>query len=110
MGAYGSFTYAVKGRVELIVAMWMILAAVGAEMGTVAVKYVRGYAIRLLFACTIFIACASVILKQLQLQLASSIMILAAGIAISSSSSSGWSRGPRGAERRTAGGSAGTAV
>ena len=84
-GAYGSFTYAVKGRVELIAAMWMILgAAVGAQMGTVAVKYVRGYAIRLLFACTIFIACASVILKQLQFQLASSITILAAGIAISS--------------------------
>jgi hypothetical protein len=83
-GAYGSFTYAVKGRVELIAAMWMLLgAAVGAQMGTVAVKYVRGYAIRLLFACTIFIACASVALKQLQLQLASSIMILTAGIAIS---------------------------
>jgi uncharacterized membrane protein YfcA len=83
-GAYGSFTYALKGRVELIAAMWMLLgAAVGAQMGTVAVKYVRGYAIRLLFACTIFIACASVILKQLRLQLASSITILAAGIAIS---------------------------
>jgi hypothetical protein len=65
--------------------MWMLLgAAVGAQMGTVAVKYVRGYAIRLLFACTIFIACASVILKQLKLQLASSITILTAGIAISS--------------------------
>ena len=83
-GAYGSFTYAVKGRVELIAAMWMLLgAAVGAQMGTVAVKYVRGYAIRLLFATTIFIACASVLLKQLQFQLASSITILAAGIAIS---------------------------
>ncbi|MGE5346140.1 MAG: sulfite exporter TauE/SafE family protein [Acidithiobacillales bacterium] len=83
-GAYGSFTYALKGRVELIAAMWMLVgAAVGAQMGTVAVKYVRGYAIRLLFACTIFIACASVLLKQLRLQLASSIMILTAGIVIS---------------------------
>jgi uncharacterized membrane protein YfcA len=84
-GAYGSFTYAVKGRVELMAALWMLLgAAIGAQMGTVAVKYVRGYAIRLLFAITIFIACASVLLKQLQFQLASSITILAAGIAISS--------------------------
>jgi len=83
-GAYGAFTYAVKGRVELIAAIWMLLgAAVGAQMGTVAVKYVRGYSIRLLFATTIFIACASVILKQLEMQLASSITILAAGIAIS---------------------------
>jgi uncharacterized membrane protein YfcA len=83
-GAYGAFTYGVKGRVELVAALWMLLgAAIGAQMGTVAVKYVRGYAIRLLFACTIFIACASVLLKQLQFQLASSIMILTAGIAIS---------------------------
>jgi hypothetical protein len=36
-----------------------------------------------LFAITIFIACASVLLKQLQLQTMSSILILTAGIAIS---------------------------
>lgn len=84
-GAYGAMTYAVKGRVELIAAMYMIMgAAIGAQMGTVAVKYVRGYSIRLLFAVTIFIACISVLLKQLKLQLASSIMILSAGIIISS--------------------------
>ncbi len=83
-GAYGAFTYAAKGRVELVAAVWMLLgAAVGAQLGTVAVKYVKGYSIRLLFASTIFIACISVLLKQLELQLASSIMILAAGIAIS---------------------------
>ena len=83
-GAYGAFTYGVKGRVDLVAAMWMLSgAAVGAQLGTVAVKYVRGYFIRLLFASTIFIACASVALKQLNLQLASSITILAAGIAIS---------------------------
>jgi hypothetical protein len=84
-GAYGAFTYGIKGRVELVAAMWMLLgAAVGAQMGTVAVKYVRGYSIRLLFAVTIFIACASVLMKQLEFQLASSILILTAGIAISS--------------------------
>jgi uncharacterized membrane protein YfcA len=83
-GAYGAFTYGVKGRVELIAAMWMLLAAaIGAQLGTVAVKYVRGYFIRLLFAVTIFIACTSVLLKQLALQLASAITILAAGVGIS---------------------------
>lgn len=83
-GAYGAFTYGVKGRVELLAAMWMLLAAaIGAQLGTVAVKYVRGYSIRLLFAITIFVAAASVALKQLGLQLASSITILAAGIGIS---------------------------
>ena len=84
-GAYGAFTYGIKGRVDLIAAMWMLIgAAVGAQLGTVAVKYVRGYSIRLLFAVTIFIACASVLLKQLQLQTPSSILILTAGIVISS--------------------------
>lgn len=83
-GAYGAFTYGVKGRVELIAAMWMLFAAaIGAQLGTVAIKYVRGYAIRLLFAITIFVACSSVILKQLEFQLASAITILAAGIGIS---------------------------
>jgi uncharacterized membrane protein YfcA len=83
-GAYGAFTYGIKGRVDLIAAVWMLLgAAAGAQMGTVAVKYVKGYSIRLLFAITIFIACISVLLKQLELQTASSFMILTAGIVIS---------------------------
>lgn len=83
-GAYGAFTYGMKGRVDLLAAVWMLAgAAIGAQMGTVAVKYVRGYSIRLLFAVTIFIACASVLMKQLELQLASSVLILTAGIAIS---------------------------
>ncbi|MFH1176242.1 MAG: sulfite exporter TauE/SafE family protein, partial [Acidobacteriota bacterium] len=84
-GAYGAFTYGVKGRVDLLAAMWMLLgAAVGAQLGTVAVKYVRGYSIRLLFAITIFIACGSVLMKQLEFQTASAILILTAGVAISS--------------------------
>jgi len=83
-GAYGAFTYGIKGRVDLLAAMWMLLgAAVGAQMGTIAVKYVRGYSIRLLFAVTIFIACASVLMKQLEMQTTSSILILSAGILIS---------------------------
>jgi hypothetical protein len=83
-GAYGAFTYGVKGRVDLLAAGWMLVgAAVGAQMGTVAVKYVRGYFIRLLFAITIFVACASVLMKQLELTVASSILILTAGIGIS---------------------------
>jgi len=83
-GAYGAFTYGVKGRVDLLAAMWMLMgAAIGAQLGTVAVKYVRGYSIRLLFAVTIFIACASVLMKQLNFTKASAALILTAGIAIS---------------------------
>jgi hypothetical protein len=81
-GAYGAFTYGVKGRVDLLAAIWMLLgAAVGAQLGTVAVN-VRGFSIRLPFASR-SLACASVLLKQLQFQLASSIMILFAGVGIS---------------------------
>lgn len=83
-GAYGAFTYGVKGRVDLLAAMWMLLgAAIGAQLGTVAVKYVRGYSIRLLFAVTIYIACASVLLKQLGFQVLSSVLILTAGTGVS---------------------------
>jgi uncharacterized membrane protein YfcA len=83
-GAYGAFTYGIKGRVDLLAAIWMLFgAAAGAQMGTVAVKYVKGYSIRLLFAVTIFIACLSVLLKQLEMQAASSFTILTAGIVIS---------------------------
>lgn len=83
-GAYGGFTYGIKGRVDIIAAMWMLLgAAVGAQMGTIAVKYVHGYSIRLLFAVTIYLACISVSMKQLQMQLLSSITIIFAGCAVS---------------------------
>lgn len=83
-GAYGAFTYGIKGRGDLVAAMIMLCgAAVGAQLGTIAVKYVRGYSIRLLFAATIFIACASVLMKQLNFQLTSAILILTAGIAVS---------------------------
>jgi uncharacterized membrane protein YfcA len=83
-GAYGAFTYGVKGRVDLVAAMWMLLgAAVGAQLGTVAVRYVHGYFIRLLFAITIFIACASVLTKQLGFQATSAVLILTAAMAIS---------------------------
>ena len=83
-GAYGAFTTASRGGSTWSRPCGCCLgAAVGAQMGTVAVKYVRGYSIRLLFAVTIFIACASVLMKQLELQLASSILILTAGGVIS---------------------------
>jgi hypothetical protein len=82
-GAYGAFTFASKGRVDIIAAMWMLLgAAVGAQLGTIAVKYVRGYSIRLLFACTIYLACTSVLLKQIGKGTAAAVVILVAAVGI----------------------------
>ena len=83
-GCYGAFTYSIKGRVDLLAAIWMLFgAAAGAQIGTIAVKYVRGYFIRFLFALTIFAACTSVLMKQLEYQWASSVLILAAATVIS---------------------------
>lgn len=64
-GAYGCFTYGLKGRVEVVAAVIMLIgASVGAQIGVTAVKYIRGYGIRLLFAIMIILAGVSVALKQ----------------------------------------------
>ncbi|MEP0829158.1 MAG: sulfite exporter TauE/SafE family protein [bacterium] len=67
MSGYGCFTYSLSGRTELTAAMLMLIgAAVGAQIGVVATKYIKGYGIRLLFAVMIIFAGISVALKQAQ--------------------------------------------
>jgi uncharacterized protein len=84
-GAYGAFTYTAKGRCELMAAMIMLMgAAVGAQIGTVATKYVRGYAIRTIFGVGTTCALVSVVLKQLKLNTTAGILILAAVVCITS--------------------------
>lgn len=64
-GMYGAFTYALKGRVEIVAAMVMLCgAAVGAQIGTVATRYVKGLIIRLYFAMTMIVAGISVLFKH----------------------------------------------
>ena len=63
-GAYGAFSYAMKGRVEIVAAAVMLIgAAVGAQFGTLATQYVKGLKIRLYFAVTMALAGVSVIFK-----------------------------------------------
>jgi uncharacterized membrane protein YfcA len=70
MSGYGCFTYSLSGRTELIAAMIMLVgAAVGAQIGVLATKYIRGYGIRLMFAIMILLAGASVALKQAEVAL-----------------------------------------
>ena len=65
-GAYGCLTYALKGRVEIIAAFYMLIgASIGAQLGVTAVKYIRGYGIRLLFAVMIAFAGFSVVIEQI---------------------------------------------
>ena len=64
-GAYGCFTYALKGRVEIVAAFIMLIgASIGAQIGATAVKYIRGYGIRLLFAIMVIFAGISIVTEQ----------------------------------------------
>lgn len=63
--AYGCFIYAINGRVEIIAALVLLVgASIGVQIGATAVRYVKGYGIRLLFAIMIIFAGLSVITEQ----------------------------------------------
>jgi hypothetical protein len=65
-GLYGAATYSYKGRVELVAALVMLVgAAVGAQIGTVATKYVKGYGIRIFFGLAVVGCELSIIMKLL---------------------------------------------
>jgi uncharacterized protein len=65
-GLYGAATYSYKGRVEIVAALIMLVgAAIGAQIGTVATKYVKGYGIRIFFGFAVIGCGLSVILKIL---------------------------------------------
>lgn len=50
-GAYGAFTYALKGRTELVAALLMMTgAAIGAQLGSAAIRHVHGAGVRLLYS------------------------------------------------------------
>ena len=63
-GLYGAGTYTFKGRTELVAAIIMLVgAAIGAQVGTVATKYIKGYGIRVAFGLAVIGCCVSIILK-----------------------------------------------
>jgi len=63
-GLYGTATYTYKGRTELMAAMIMLCgAAVGAQVGTVATKYIKGYGIRIAFGLCVIGCAISIVLK-----------------------------------------------
>jgi hypothetical protein len=65
-GLYGTATYTYKGRTELVAAMIMLVgAAVGAQIGTVATKYIKGYGIRIAFGLCVIGCALSIVLKML---------------------------------------------
>lgn len=78
-GLYGAFTYSLKGRIEMVAVFVMLCgAAIGAQIGTVATKYAKGYGIRILFGCAVVACMISVILKQYKIDTAATVLILGA--------------------------------
>jgi uncharacterized protein len=63
-GLYGAATYTYKGRTELVAAIIMLVgAAMGAQVGTVATKYIKGYGIRVAFGLAVIGCGISVVMK-----------------------------------------------
>jgi uncharacterized membrane protein YfcA len=63
-GLYGAGTYTYKGRTELVAAAIMLVgASMGAQVGTVATKYIKGYGIRIAFGLAVIGCFVSIVLK-----------------------------------------------
>jgi len=76
-GLYGAFTYTLKGRIEIVAVFVMLTgAAIGAQIGTVATKYSKGYGIRLAFGTAVLCCGISIVLKQLGLTGPAAVLIL----------------------------------
>ncbi|QQG64813.1 sulfite exporter TauE/SafE family protein [Desulfobulbus oligotrophicus] len=66
-GLYGALTYTYKGRTELVAAMIMLVgAAMGAQVGAVATKYIKGYGIRIAFGLAVIGCAISILMKLVQ--------------------------------------------
>jgi len=65
-GLYGAASYTYKGRTELVAAIVMLIgASIGAQVGSVATKYIKGYGIRIVFGFAVIGCAISIVLKLL---------------------------------------------
>jgi uncharacterized membrane protein YfcA len=63
---YGAASYSYKGRTELLAALIMLLgSSIGAPIGSVATKYVKGYGIRIFFGIAVIGCAVSIAFKIL---------------------------------------------
>lgn len=76
-GLYGAFTYSLKGRIEIVAVFVMLTgAAIGAQIGTVATKYAKGYGIRIAFGIAVICCMISIILKEFKFNAPAAVLIL----------------------------------
>lgn len=74
-GLYGAGTYTYKGRTELVAAVIMLIgASMGAQVGAVATKYIKGYGIRYAFGLAVVGCAVSIVLKMAAKQFSLSIL------------------------------------
>lgn len=65
-GLYGAASYTFKGRTELVAAIVMLCgASIGAQVGTVATKYIKGYGIRIAFGLAVVGCAVSIAMKMI---------------------------------------------
>ena len=66
-GIYGAGSYTYKGRTELVAAVIMLIgAAIGAQIGAVATKYIKGYGIRIAFSICVVGCLVSILMRLVQ--------------------------------------------
>lgn len=66
-GLYGAASFTYKGRTELVAAMIMLVgASMGAQVGAVATKYIKGYGIRIAFGLAVVGCAISIMMKLVQ--------------------------------------------
>lgn len=66
-GLYGAASFTYKGRTELVAAMIMLVgASMGAQVGAVATKYIKGYGIRIAFGLAVVGCAISILMKLVQ--------------------------------------------
>lgn len=83
-GAFGTFTYAAKGRVDVMAALLMLAGAAGGTfIGVFATRYATGNRIRLYFATSMLFTAGAVFLKQIGNTGAAAILLFATAAAIS---------------------------
>lgn len=73
---FGTLTYGLAGRVELLAAALMFAGSiVGAQLGATATVYVRGQSLQVLLGVTLMAAGVAVALRQLELSAASAVVM-----------------------------------
>jgi uncharacterized membrane protein YfcA len=76
-GLYGAASYSYKGRTEVLAALVMLAgASFGAQIGSVATKYAKGYGIRLFFGISVLGCAVSIVLKLMASVLPASQVLL----------------------------------